>query len=233
MAPLISATQSLPGRTAFNPRRTDFPSEGLINLRVPLMFLQLSSHHTSSHILTHCSSTSPAPHPVIDATDPGQIHQAWRPCRQSTSGPGPLVHLGPPLSSTLCGVSSSRRRFPLRRGWCRWWGRKVTHAGPQAPRERQVVEEVAVIYPRSWTVNQVGQEHGRTFSVCYFLSRLLSSSVNLFHYVCACVQFACLVASQKAAASRAGRAARSETRGRREDPVVPSQAAEVAALRSE
>lgn len=155
MASLMSPTCSLPARPTLNPRRLGFPSECPINLRVPLMPPHLSSHHPSSHILTHSSSTLSPPRPVFIPPGPGRIHRPGRPRSPPTPGPGLLVQLASLQALRLCGVSSTRRSLLLRR---RLWGRRLRRAQPRAHGGRGAVGAGAVIYLRSWTSNQVGKK---------------------------------------------------------------------------
>lgn len=155
MAPHISLTRNLPGRPTLNPKHLGFPSEHPINFRVPLMSLHLSSHHPSSR--THSSSTTSPLLLVIITPGPGRIHQFGLP--HSPTTPGLLVQLEFLQALRLCGVSSTQRSLLLRLGWCRLRRRRLRQAEHQAQREREVVEAGAVIYPRSWTSNQVGKEN--------------------------------------------------------------------------
>lgn len=204
MAPLISSICSLPGRPTLSPRWLGFLSERPINLRVPLMSLHRSSHHASSHLLTHSSSTTSPPHLVIITPAPGKTPQAGLPCSRTTPGPGLLVRLGSLQALSLCGVSCTWRSLLLRRGWRRWRGRRLTQAEHRAQREREVVETGAVMHPRSWTSNQVGKEKcdKLNFSVCKLILCIYSSSVDIFSHldlICHfCVQFVCPMAMQRA-----------------------------------
>lgn len=143
MAPLISPTCSLPGRPTLNPR-----------LGVP-----------SECPTTHSSLTTLPPCPVIITPGPGRIHKARPLCSPTTPGPGPLESL---LALRLCGVSSTWRSLLLRGGCRRLSGRRLRRAEHLGQREREVVGAGAVIYPRSWTSNQVGKENMTLISLGLF-----------------------------------------------------------------
>lgn len=181
MSPLISLTCSLPGSPTFNPRHLGFLSECPVNPKVPVRSLHLTSHHPpASHIITNPSSTTSPPRPIITTHGPGRIHPGGLPLRPTAPGPGSQELLGFPQSALrLCGVGSTWRSL-LMRG-----GPGLRQAEHQAQKEREMVEAGAGIYPRSWTLNQVGK-HNRKHTLTLFHVSMCTYATHAICYLCGC-----------------------------------------------
>lgn len=143
MAPLISPTCTLPGRCTLSPR-LGIPSESPVS---------------------PSSSTTLPPCLIIITRGWNRIHQADLLCSLPAHGPGLLVQLESLLCLRLFGVTSTCRSLLLRQDWCRLLGRRLRHAEPRAQKERGAVGAGGVVYPRSWTSNQVGKVN-ITLNVC-------------------------------------------------------------------